>query len=377
MKKKYIIIFLLVPGFVAVIRMFSFRDNNISTKKSSINENSKITLHSGQVAKSDSVKNTTERHNILKETNLQTANKQESNPDLRGKFKPKDSVINGASVVSNAKNNGMVSIDKNSQNVDGFMLPVVNNSNIAVENSESTTILYIAETDSNRVIRCNVSNIFTNHVLDNAADVSNNKISPDRLNSCRVVVRNLAEPENMLVNNNKLYITNYKNSNITICSLANDGQVLDCENTKIPFVNPVYITEGSAHQLYVSGFEESGLIKSVGCGLDQRGYITACSSIFGVSKNLLKAANFNGYSYTTNWSQDAINKCNASSCVLLQNIAISKPLGISVAKNAAYISNADKIVGCGVDLITGNFFACKVMMSGLNLPIGLVQYSAN
>jgi len=370
MKKKSIIVLAILIG-VALLLGLAHREHAIFAvvgADSHLSDTSEFKLHVGQIYTLGAVGDTSVQPRQLQQESI-LINRVSSR--LLNVWHGQEA-LRQQIVQRNFGNN--TSVDESGL---GFLVSAENYASVESQNNEmhELSVIYITENSIDRVISCTV--IKGSYDVATAGGTNSSHKIPIGISHCQIVVKGLSNPQNIMVNQQKLYIVNYANARVTACDLDRLGNVSGCMDIALPLMHPVYITQPSSQQIYVSSFPESGLVKMVSCAVDSDGGLHHCGNPATINKNLLPQGEVHGYTYVSNYFNNAIDKCSNNSCKMLTGIALTQPLSIYVSQNSAYIANADSLVGCGVDATTGDLFACKVLAHGLHLPLGIAQYVAN
>lgn len=259
-------------------------------------------------------------------------------------------------------------------------IPIVDSSN--TDENNSSTMIYISLYGSNNLMGCNV--VKTAYNINATNGMSNNSgKTPTGIANCTTLLSNtnsISGPDNILVINNDIYIVNSGNSSVTSCNLSTNGGISDCNNYTVQVKYPMYITEASQQQLYIYGVPNGqGMAPAASCTTDNNGNIINCDNPTTINVTSLPYPKIGGYTYTTNFYSNGINKCVGLSCQLLNNIlmpgANNGPTAVVATNNNVYITNCNSLVGCGIDQNSGNFFNCKVLSNSLNNSSGVAIYN--
>jgi hypothetical protein len=258
-------------------------------------------------------------------------------------------------------------------------VPVTSNTDQG--NKLKSTIVYISLYGGNNVMSCDVIktpyNLMTNNGLYN-----NSGETPTGVTNCTTIFNNtnsVESPDNLLINNNNLYVANSGNSSVTSCNLSKSGGIDTCNSFSVS-IEPVYITQAAQNQLYIYSWPNlANIAPAVSCVTDNNGNIINCGNPTKINVALLPYPIINNYTYTTNFNNNGINKCSGTNCQILNNILMpgqaNGPTAVVATSNNVYIVNYNSLVGCGIDKNSGNFFNCKVLNSNLNDAEGVATYN--
>lgn len=231
-------------------------------------------------------------------------------------------------------------------------------------NSESKPVLFISDYDNNQVDSCIMR-------LDGTFN-------------CKVALTGLYGPENIVIIQSKLYITNLNNSNISVCDIGNNGQIYSCNSITVAIKSPVNFFYANS-ELFISDM----MVKSTEtCQIDASGNIISCNKSTGILPELFKTVNYNEYSYSTNWSANAINQCinmYSTACNKITDPTIVGPLTIKIFSGYAYIANCSlsttsascgnhNVIQCKVQQ-NGNFTSCQILSDDIKFPVGIAQFT--
>lgn len=258
----------------------------------------------------------------------------------------------------------------------GLWLPIGNDaSNDNIENS----IIYISNWQNGQLISCNVNKAYYDPATSGGSNGSG--VTPTGLYNCKTMNNlGLNSPENMVINNNVLYIVNFgiTKSFVSSCKLDINGNIINCFNFDLPIKNATYINFNSINQILVSQFEQKSLSQITNCQADNAGNIVLCSGATTIDASLIPPLIVNSFQYKTDPLNNAIDKCMGGACQLITNQLFVGPIGVYVSQNTAYIANSNNtVIGCGVDQNSGLFFNCTTLASGLNSPSGITQLTLN
>lgn len=272
---------------------------------------------------------------------------------------PNTNMDNNGLIRGKTANNGMSLPGKMSSQPISSNTYIADSSDYAPPLGESTPIIYISDNDANQIFSC------TNNTQGNTL-------------KCHIAINNLFGPQNILVIEQKLYILNIKNSNITVCNINSVGTLVNCSNTLLPISNPVHFYYDQ-QQLYISDF---GVKQVIRCDLDNNGDLSSCDRASNIYPALFSTVNLNGYNYSTNYFKNAINKCinmYSDACTLIKDPTIKGPLTFAVYNNQAYIvnainSSAYNISACNIQS-NGDLSDCHIVVNNLPMPIGIAGYT--
>lgn len=254
------------------------------------------------------------------------------------------------------------------------------NANSVSSSENNNSIIYISNSGNNQLISCNVNQTSYDPSSGNGTNYTGQV--PTSMSNCKIINNlNLNSPQNLAVNNNMLYIINGPfggQSFISSCSLDGNGNIKTCLNLNLPVANSSYITVNSSSQIIVSAFPTQGLSAMSSCAANSSGYVVICSTNAAINADLIPPITVNGYSYKYDIFKSTIYKCVGNSCQLITNPLIKRPLSLLVSRDIAYIgTQANTLVGCGVDQNSGNFFDCTTLVTGLNSPLGITKFDVN
>lgn len=256
-------------------------------------------------------------------------------------------------------------------------LPESSLNNLIGESAESS-VIYISNNGNNQLISCNVSKTSYNPATTTGSNYSGE--IPTGIYNC-IVWNNLQlnSPENLAIANNNLFIVNFATnlSYLTQCNLGNGGQINSCSKFNLNMESAAYINVLN-NQLVISSFPDKGVAMITNCLMNSSDVFLECYGKSKIAANLIPGNTINGFEYSTNFTNNAINKCINGRCQLIMNPLIINPLTIYVSENTAYIGNDNNtLVGCGVDQNTGYFFDCALLATGLDTPLGITQFDYN
>lgn len=223
---------------------------------------------------------------------------------------------------------------------------------------ESKSIIFISENTGNQISSC------TQRI--------------DTTFNCHVSIGGLFGPEMLLAIQNKLYITNMNNNSLTVCNITPQGSIVQCNNIAVPLNAPVWLLY-SNQQLYIADF---GVKNTILCQIDSNGDLISCSPTTGLTPANFKTITYKGYNYSTDWMNNAINKCinmYSTACTKIKDPTINGPLTIFIYSNYAYITNnsadmkTQNVIRCLVDP-NGEFSACTPISGNMKSPIGVAEF---
>jgi hypothetical protein len=281
-------------------------------------------------------------------------------------------------IVGGMKRNSLSSENKNTQSDDiglNLILPV----GYQVNTSESATRIYISNNANNQIIGCSVDK--ENYDTESTVGSNHSGQVPVALYNCSIALDNIGSPMNLLINNNNIYLLNQdKNYDgyVMSCRIGSTNKLQDCTNMNVLLNSVTYIYSGSSSQVIITDFPMQGFVDINSCVTNKKGAVILCGSPSKTNVYELPSRVINGYEYKIKiiGQKNVIYKCVSNTCTVIKNDLFNSLSSMYVSEDTAYITTFDgRLVSCGVDQSSGEFFACQNLATNLNTPMGIIEYN--
>jgi hypothetical protein len=230
--------------------------------------------------------------------------------------------------------------------------------------ADNSTYIYISENVGNDILRCT---LHSNGVSD-----------------CKVVLSNIMGPQDMVVLNDNFYLISYYQATLFSCGLLSNGDIESCSQIVLPSNKNTYMSYNK-YSLYIT---DLFLNKTIQCNLNYDLLIQNCllvpplisPNLVGTPSQVFNVANYSGYTYYTVYnsqiSQLQVKRCVESACSVVHDPNLSGPNTIKILNNTAYLTdgNTNNLISCVIET-NGNLALCRVLKSGLQVPVAIAFYS--